>query len=199
MGRTQQWDRAQVLSAAMQLFRRRGYLGASTRELAEATGLHPGSLYREFSNKEDLFCAALDAYNIEVVQGRVRQHMAAAQDPVAGIRSFFVSAIDTGVERDPGCLVTNTAVESFGLPEATAGVQRGLDIIESGFHDALTRARALGQLRESVRAEVLAAQLLATYQGLLVLVRAGAPAAKLHMITDGALASIGATEGNEND
>ncbi|MFI2347516.1 hypothetical protein ACH492_10795 [Streptomyces sp. NPDC019443] len=41
---------------------------------------------------------------------------------------------------------------------------------------------------------MLAAQLLALYQGLLVLVRSGTAAAKLHTITDGALASIGARQ-----
>lgn len=196
MGRPQTWDRAEVLTAAMQLFRRRGYQGVSLRDLEEATGLHPGNLYRTFKSKDELFRAALDAYNDNVVQRRVRTHLLEPDDPAEGIRSFFTSAFVTGLDPDPGCLLTNTAVESFGLPEAGPGVRRGLDTIESGFAEALTRARDLGRLPEDARIDVLAAQLLAQYQGLLVLVRAGIPAAKLHMITDGAMASIaGPTQG----
>ncbi|MDX2683709.1 TetR/AcrR family transcriptional regulator [Streptomyces sp. NY05-11A] len=191
MGRKQVWDQTEVLAGAMRLFRRRGYLGASVRDIEEATGLHPGSLYRVFQSKEGLFCAALDAYNDEVVQGRVRAHLLEQTDPVAGIRSFFTSAFETGLERDPGCLLTNTAVESFTVSQAAAGVRRGLEAIESGFADALTRARALGLLSADLDVEVSAARLLALYQGLLVLVRAGAPVTKLHTITDGAMASIG--------
>src|SRR3954470_19679821 len=102
VGRRQLWDRAEVLASAMRLFRYRGYLGASVRDIEEATGLHPGSLYRVFQSKEGLFCAALDAYNDQVVQGRVRAHLLEQPDPVAGIRSFFTSAFETGLERDPG-------------------------------------------------------------------------------------------------
>ncbi|MBT2408122.1 MULTISPECIES: TetR/AcrR family transcriptional regulator [unclassified Streptomyces] len=194
MGRKQLWDQAEVLASAMRLFRHRGYLGASLRDIEEATGLHPGSLYRTFESKEGLFRAALDAYNDQVVQGRVRVHLLESADPVAGIRSFFTSAFETGLDPDPGCLLTNTAVESFTVPQAAAGVRRGLETIESGFADALTRARTLGLLSADLDVEVSAARLLALYQGLLVLVRAGTPITKLHTITDGAMASIGSKE-----
>ncbi len=191
MGRKQLWDQAEVLTSAMRLFRRRGYSGASLRDIEEATGLHPGSLYRVFQSKDGLFRAALDAYNDQVVQGRVRVHLLEPTNPVAGIRSFFTSAFETGLDPDPGCLLTNTAVESFTVPQAAAGVRRGLEAIESGFADALTRARALDLLSADLDVDVSAARLLALYQGLLVLVRAGTPLTKLHTITDGAMASIG--------
>ncbi|WP_069767173.1 TetR/AcrR family transcriptional regulator [Streptomyces sp. LUP30] len=191
MGRKQLWDRVEVLTSAMRLFRHRGYLGASLRDIEEATGLHPGSLYRAFESKDGLFRAALDAYNDQVVQDRVRVHLLEPADPVAGIRSFLTSAFQTGPEPDPGCLLTNTAVESFTVPQAADGVRRGLETIESGFAEALTRGRALGLLSADLNVEVSAAHLLALYQGLLVLVRAGTPFAKLHTITDGAMASIG--------
>jgi len=191
VGRKQLWDQAEVLTSAMRLFRRRGYLGASLRDIEEATGLHPGSLYRVFGNKDGLFRAALDAYNDQVVQDRVRIHLLEPVDPVAGIRSFFTSAFETGLDPDPGCLLTNTAVESFAVPQATTGVHRGLQTIESGFADALVRARALNLLPADLDVEASAARLLALYQGLLVLVRAGTSRRKLHTITDGAIASIG--------
>lgn len=203
MGRKQLWDRAEVLASAMRLFRRRGYQGASVRDIEEATGLHPGSLYRVFENKDGLFRAALDAYNDQVVQGRVRAHLLESADPVAGIRSFFTSTFETGrgpdldhdydpdPDPDPGCLLTNTAVESFTLPQAADAVRRGLETIESGFAEALTRARTRGLLPADLDVGQSAAHLLALYQGLLVLVRAGTPRSKLHTITDGAMASIG--------
>ena len=199
VGRKQVWDRAEVLSSAMRLFRHRGYQGASLRDIEEATGLHPGSLYRAFESKDGLFRAALDAYNDHVVHGRVRVHLLEPSNPVAGIRSFFTSAFDTGLDPDPGCLLTNTAVESFTVPQAADGVRRGLETIETGFADALTRARTLGLVPADLDVDVSAARLLALYQGLLVLVRAGTPITKLHTITDGAIASIGPEKRNNDE
>ncbi len=199
MGRKQLWDRADVLSSAMRLFRHRGYQGASLRDIEAATGLHPGSLYRTFESKDGLFRAALDAYNDQVVQGRVARASARAGGPSPGIRSFFTSAFDTGLDPDPGCLLTNTAVESFTVPQAADGVRRGLATIEAGFADALTRARTLGLVRPDLDVDLSAVRLLALYQGLLVLVRAGTPLTKLHTITDGAIASIETEKRNSDE
>jgi AcrR family transcriptional regulator len=183
----------------MRLFRHRGYQGASLRDIEEATGLHPGSLYRAFESKDGLFRAALNAYNDQVVHGRVRMHLLEPANPVAGIRSFFTSAFDTGLDPDPGCLLTNTAVESFTVPQAADAVRRGLETIETGFADALTRARALDLVSADLDVDQSAARLLALYQGLLVLVRAGTPITKLHTITDGAIASIGPETRNNHE
>lgn len=196
MGRKQGWDEAEVLAAAVQLFRRQGFHGASMRDIEQATGLHSGSLYRTFTSKDELFRVALASYNDRVVRGRVESHLTGNPDPVAGIRSFFTSTFDTDThtDTDAGCLLTNTAVESFGLPGSRPGVRQGLQQIEAGFTEALNRARELGRLTAGAPVEVLAVQLLGCYQGLLVLVRAGAPKSKLHMITDGAMEMIGAME-----
>ncbi|MFF4497917.1 TetR/AcrR family transcriptional regulator [Streptomyces sp. NPDC001546] len=191
MGRGQLWDQDEVLASAMRLFRERGYTGASVRDIEEATGVHPGSLYRTFRSKDGLFHAAFDAYNERLVRGRVRTHLTEPADPLPGIRSFFTSAIETGTGPGPGCLLTNTAVESFTLPQATTGVHHGLAVIESGFADALTLARDRGDTPPDLDVRATAAQLLALYQGLLVLVRAGLPRTTLHTVTDGAMASIG--------
>ncbi|MFK0181755.1 TetR/AcrR family transcriptional regulator [Streptomyces xanthochromogenes] len=191
MGRKQLWDQDAVLASAMQLFRRRGYFGASLRDIEEATGLHPGSLYRTFQSKDGLFHAALDTYNERIVQGRIRLYLLESDDPLAGIRSFFNSAIETGAEPDPGCLLTNTAIESFALPQSAPGVHHGLAAIEGGLADALTRARRHGDTPQDLDIPTTAAHLLALYQGLLVLVRAGLPRTTLHSVTDGAMASIG--------
>ncbi|MGW1518450.1 TetR/AcrR family transcriptional regulator [Streptomyces sp. NPDC002287] len=100
MGRGQLWDQDEVLASAMRLFRERGYTGASVRDIEEATGVHPGSLYRTFRSKDGLFHAAFDAYNEQLVRGRARIHLTEPADPLPGIRSFFTSAIETGTGPD---------------------------------------------------------------------------------------------------
>ncbi|MFJ3913697.1 hypothetical protein [Streptomyces vinaceus] len=67
----------------------------------------------------------LDAYDELAVEGRVRVHLRGSWDPVAGIRPFSTSVFDAnpGPDPDTGCLLTHTAVESFAVPQATAGVR----------------------------------------------------------------------------
>lgn len=64
-GRPREFDPAQALAAALQIFWRRGYEGASISELTEAMGITRPSLYACFGNKEGLFRQALDLYEKE--------------------------------------------------------------------------------------------------------------------------------------
>ena len=64
-GRPREFCVDEALSAALQVFWRRGYEGASLTELTEAMGITRPSLYAAFGNKEALFRKALDLYERE--------------------------------------------------------------------------------------------------------------------------------------
>lgn len=49
-----------VLDAAAALFVKNGFNGTSTRDIAKATGMLPGSLYYHFQSKEDLLIAVFE-------------------------------------------------------------------------------------------------------------------------------------------
>ena len=52
--------REQVLDAAAVLFVEKGFSGTSTRDIAKAAGMLPGSLYYHFQSKEDLLVAVFE-------------------------------------------------------------------------------------------------------------------------------------------
>lgn len=52
----------QILQAAMQCFARKSYANTTMDEIAEASGLSKGSLYRYYNSKKDLFLAILQSY-----------------------------------------------------------------------------------------------------------------------------------------
>jgi AcrR family transcriptional regulator len=68
-----------IVDAALGVFSRRGYRGATTRELARAAGVTEVTLFRHFPAKEKLFAAVLDKYSIlpilrdEVAEGPGRR------------------------------------------------------------------------------------------------------------------------------
>src|ERR1700692_2905896 len=61
-GRPRCFDLDKALDAAMQVFWRNGYEGASLSALTQAMGINRPSLYAAFGNKEALFRKALDRY-----------------------------------------------------------------------------------------------------------------------------------------
>lgn len=50
----------EILAAAMELFSRKGYAATSMRDLADAVGLQPGSLYAHIRSKEDLLVGIIE-------------------------------------------------------------------------------------------------------------------------------------------
>ncbi len=61
-GRPREFDVDEALDKALNVFRQKGFQGASLPDLTKAMGINRPSLYSAFGNKEELFRKALDRY-----------------------------------------------------------------------------------------------------------------------------------------
>jgi TetR/AcrR family transcriptional repressor of nem operon len=173
VARTREYDEDKVLSGAMDAFRRHGYAKVSIKALEEVTGLTSGSIYNSYRDKAGLFAAAFAHYNRTVLLGRM-QTFAPAQEGLAGLRALFRSLLHEPGGGAFGCLVTNAAVEFGGTPAGPpSGVQDGMRLLAELFRERLQVAQSDGVLARSLDPAAAALGLLALYQGVLVLVRAG--------------------------
>jgi AcrR family transcriptional regulator len=172
MGRTRAYDEDAVLGGAMHAFRRKGYAAASIRDLEQATGLKLGSIYNAYGDKAGLFAAAFDHYNRTVLLGRIERH-APPRAGLRGLRALFRSLLHEPGDESYGCLITNAAVEFGGQGACPAGVSKGMRMLSDAFAARLTAASRNGVLGADIDIALATAKLLALYQGVLVLVRAG--------------------------
>ena len=173
MGRNRVICENEVLTRATETFRRRGYHAVSIKDLEHATGVRSGSLYHAYEDKDGIFQAALNHYNDTVIRRRLRRYASAA-DGLKGLKRLFLSLLDES-ECDPdGCLLTNAAVE-FGAHESVGriGVKQGFELLWDGFANAVQHDFKTGRLKQGLSPEAVTWKLMALYQGLLVLIRAG--------------------------
>lgn len=159
MARPRMFDPDAVLTDVMNVFRRKGFAACSVRDLELASGLTSGSLYNAYDDKRGLFQAASDHYLNTVVRQRIRA-FAPQRSGIEGLRALFLSTLNEPAEEAFGCLITNSAVE-FGQVGAPDFVAQGLETLRAVFVDRLDG--------DDTGADAL----LAFYQGILVLVRAG--------------------------
>jgi AcrR family transcriptional regulator len=181
MGRARDYNEQTVLTGAMHAFRRRGYEGASIRDLEVETGLKAGSIYNSFGDKAGLFSAAFSHYNRTVLDGRLAR-FAPPERGLEGLRNLFLSLLKEPDGAMLGCLITNSAVELGGQGKPHPGVDEGLRMLETAFVARLTAAQKDGKLQIDAEPMIAAAKLLALYQGILVLVRAGYAAGRLRKL-----------------
>ncbi len=192
MGRHQAFDRQQVLHAVMHIFREQGYKATSLKDLEQVSGLNPSSLYNSFGSKKALFLECLSEYNREIVEKRIAFYMP-EQAGIAGVKALFHSVLVQPEGKVKGCLLTNSATEFAGTePKISAIIQAGLKLLEQGFLKALqqhfftSKEQTIGEepkhLDETLNR--LAMQILAFYQGILVLARLEADNPMLPIMID---------------
>jgi len=176
MARHKEFEPAEALDKAMDLFWRRGYAAASMQDLVDHVGVNRQSLYDTFGGKHELFLATLDRYfNVSV-----REHLKILDEPgsaLGAIRRFFESLVKlTGTDAArKGCMVVNSAAElALHDEDARARVAAVFSWIEEAFRKTLVRAQENGELDEGHDPRALARFLTCFMVGRNVLAKAGA-------------------------
>ena len=174
--RSAKFDDSDLLDRSYDLLWRDGCDAVSIRDLEVAMGIKAPSIYRRFHSRDELIARSVDRYVDRVVAARIRRHLVGASDPVAGLRSFFTSALvpSPGESAPRGCLLTVTAGQTASSdPGVKDAVDAGMGIVEQAFLDQVRRAGADGRLARDVDAVTTATGLLMAFEGLLVLARSG--------------------------
>ncbi|ESS66725.1 transcriptional regulator, TetR family protein [Methyloglobulus morosus KoM1] len=168
MARPISFDRDQVLKEAIQLFWSKGYQATSMKNLEDATGLKPGSLYLAFGDKRGLFLAALDAY-FDTMKAAMFSVLHDDGSPNKRLESFFYQLVQESCS-DPnrkGCMLINTLSETPAHDaEINLRLQQMFTEIELALKGVLVECQVLGQLNTHQRPESLAKFLMTGIFGL---------------------------------
>lgn len=190
MGRHREFDVDKALDAALCVFWRKGYEGASYSDLTEATGVERPALYSAFGNKEALFRRALARYYdhyLDYVPAALA--LPTAREVVAHIL-YGAAELNTRYESHLGCLGINGAVA--GSDEAEPIRQALVEARAEGgaqLQVRLERAKAEGDLPATAEPAALAAFVMAVVHGMAVQAKAGIDRATLEAVADQALAT----------
>ncbi|MEM7305288.1 MAG: TetR/AcrR family transcriptional regulator [Planctomycetota bacterium] len=171
-GPLKQFDRAEVLGKAMEVFWEHGYEGASLSDLLSHMGIGRQSLYDTFGDKRSLFLEALRLYQ-QAMLGPMLETLNAPRPAADNLRAIFdLWEAHAADENCRGCLAAKTIDEMGGADaEVEELVHTGMGAIESALAATIERARAEGDLTASVEPTELARTFLTLCQGMAVLSR----------------------------
>lgn len=79
--------RSEILAIAAEIFARKGYVNATVREIADASGILAGSLYHHFDSKEAMVDEILSTF-LRGLLADYRSVLAEGADPVATLRTL---------------------------------------------------------------------------------------------------------------
>ncbi|TWF54800.1 TetR family transcriptional regulator [Neorhizobium alkalisoli] len=190
MGRHREFDVDKALDAALCVFWRKGYEGASYADLTEAAGVERPALYSAFGNKEALFRLALQRYYERYLDYiPVALKLPTSREVVAHI---FSNAIDlnTRYPEHTGCLGINGVLA--GSDEAEPVRQALIEARAAGgelLRERFEKAKAEGDLPETADPQVLSSFVLVILHGMAVQAKAGFGREALNAVAEQALST----------
>lgn len=159
--------RQYIIEKTAPVFNRKGYSGTSISDLTEITGLTKGSIYGNFSNKDEVALAAFD-YNhrkmVSLVNERVNK-----QNSAAGKLKAYVTAYADFI-KEPllqyGCPVLNTATEADDThPELRKKAFLAVALWRKSIEGIIKKGQEQKEIRKSTDAGEFALAFIALIEG----------------------------------
>lgn len=165
--------RQYIISRTAPIFNKQGFQGTSLADLQDATGLTKGSLYGNFSDKEEIareaFCYAMDE-----IRSFVRQRMnrkGTAREKLAALLSFYAEYV-FNPPIPGGCPLLNNAVEADDFhPDLKNLVATEIENTIAAIAQILEQGRKSGEFKRDLRVRELAVIFFTSVEGAIMVSR----------------------------
>jgi TetR/AcrR family transcriptional regulator, transcriptional repressor for nem operon len=150
MPRAKEFDEAEVLDQALEMFRARGFKHTSFDDLTDGLGVSRQSLYDTYGDKNALYHAALKRYLDRSLDQMGRK--LADPAPIRKVLGGFFEAMLAGVcsKGSPGCPMVNSMVEQAPHEaDIRALAQTHARSVQDLFEARLAAARRKGEISRS--------------------------------------------------
>lgn len=151
--------RTQLLECAIRHFSQKGYVATNLLEIAKEAGVSRGPLYYYFSNKADLYIAAVD-YMIEQRKAGYARILMPERHAADVLREDFNYCLQHKNSLFPDTSGTN------GLPDVSGAWNEFCQWLIGLKHEVFTAAKARGELRADCDIAELITFIYAFYHGI---------------------------------
>jgi AcrR family transcriptional regulator len=135
---------AEILTHATEVFCKKGYEGASMRDLSRESGMSLAGLYYYFESKERLLYL-IQKHTFSTIVERLKSRLEGVTDPEERIRIFILNHLEYFLANQAAMKVLSHEAEALrnGFAAEVAGIKREYYRICMGLLDELKRARGL--------------------------------------------------------
>ncbi|MCE6990370.1 TetR/AcrR family transcriptional regulator [Dyadobacter sp. CY323] len=156
-----------IVEKAAPVFNVKGYAGTSINDLINATGLTKGSIYGNFTNKDEVALAAFD-HNLKCMLGSLQKEM--DKQTSAKEKLLVYSEIYGELMRESfpvgGCPVLNTSTEADDThPELRKKAAQAIMSWKSSIATTIKKGISNNEFRSDIDPEQIAITLVALIEG----------------------------------
>ena len=185
--------RSRLLDAAAALFQSRGYGGTSIADIASEAGVTSGALHHHYPTKKDLTLGVIRDRVAQTVDSTWIQPVADAPSTYAGVKRVMDTIYSDLAERDGvrGCQLNNLTLELSLVDDDFRNELAGIfDAWKSALARKLYEDRAVGEAPKTIKPDITAGFIVASFSGAMTLAKAQQSAAPLRGCRDEILRAL---------
>jgi AcrR family transcriptional regulator len=147
-----------IIQQTADIFNRKGFSGTSMSDLTEATGLTKGSIYGNFTNKDEVALAVFD-YNFSQISQYISDRMLAKDNSIERLLVYpeiYRRFLEIPFLKS-GCPLLNTATEADDThPMLRQKAQKALSYWKKSIANQVERGKARGEIMPETNADQVA-------------------------------------------
>jgi TetR/AcrR family transcriptional repressor of nem operon len=155
MARNVEFDEGRAIQKAMEVFWKKGYSGASMRDLTDAMQISASSIYNTIGDKHQLFVRCISDY----VHGRMEEtlkHSSKIKSPLKAITGLINDCVNTILYSDNHCLAIKTTFELAATdPDVKALLKEDADFTHGFVFNLVQQAIDQKEITTEADAETL--------------------------------------------
>jgi TetR/AcrR family transcriptional repressor of nem operon len=165
MARNIEFNEEVAIQKAMEVFWKKGYSGASMRDLTDAMQINSSSLYNSIGDKRQLFVKCIRNYT-ESRMAEAKVYVTTFKSPLKAIVSFINESVNTILYSNNSCLAIKTTFELAADDKDVQTILRNdSDFTNAFMLDLVQKAMANGEINPKEDAEMISEYIVNSFTG----------------------------------
>ncbi|WP_142528015.1 TetR/AcrR family transcriptional regulator [Pedobacter westerhofensis] len=165
MARNVEFDEDRAIQKAMEVFWRKGYGGASMRDLTDAMQINASSLYNTIGDKHQLFIKCITNY-VHTRMEETLAHSSKIKSPIKAVIGLINDCVNTILYSDNHCLAIKTTFELASTdPDIKVLLKQDSDFTHGFLLKLIQQAIELKEITSDTDAETLTSFILSAFTG----------------------------------
>lgn len=165
MARNVEFNEAEAIRKAMEVFWKKGYNATSLRDLTEAMQINSSSLYNTIGDKQELFVRCVQHYT-DIRKQDWDKRLASKRSPLAVLVDYIHEAVNIIINGEDSCMAVKSAFEVATNDERVKQILAADDQRSYRFlHDLIKKAMDKGEIHADEDPGLLADYFNSTWTG----------------------------------
>lgn len=165
MARNIEFNEEKAIQKAMEVFWKKGYAGASLRNLTDAMQINSSSLYNTIGDKHQLFVKCIKNYT-EMRMEEAKKLVATTKSPFTALIDLINYSANIIISSEIGCMVVKTTFEiAADDKDIQAILKKDIESTHDFLRTLIINARELGEIAEGEDPEMLTDYVLSIFTG----------------------------------